>query len=112
MWSSFIINYGILSKNYKKQLIKQIVDSGNTTEYEILHRDRTESDSKNLNEAIDQLSDSCSDMNVDKAEQRKQLSIPKQEQIDRKHFCNYFHNDQNIIMVLKYKTSKLSWSET
>ena len=34
------------SKNYRQQLIKQIIDFGNTTEYEILHSINMEFDSQ------------------------------------------------------------------
>ena len=47
-------------------------------------------------------SDSCSDMDVDNTEEQKEQSISKQEQIDRITFFYYSHNDQNIIMLLKY----------
>ena len=41
-------------------------------------------------------------MDVDNTEEQKEQSISKQEQIDRKIFSYYSHNDQNIIMLLKY----------
>ena len=41
-------------------------------------------------------------MDVDNTEEQKEQSIPKQEQIDRKTFVYYSHNDQNIIVLLKY----------
>ena len=41
-------------------------------------------------------------MDVDNTEEQKEQSISKQEQIDRKTFSYYSHNDQNIIMLLKY----------
>ena len=41
-------------------------------------------------------------MDVDNTEEQKEQSISKQEQIDRKTFVYYSHNDQNIIMLLKY----------
>ena len=47
-------------------------------------------------------SNSCSDMDADNTEEHKEQSICKQEQIDRKTFSYYSHNDQNIIMLLKY----------
>ena len=33
------------SKNYRQKLIENVVDFGNTSEYEILHNDNTGSDS-------------------------------------------------------------------
>ena len=96
-----IFNNGIF-KNYKQQLIQQIVDFGNTTEYEILHNDNMESDSQSSNEDNFSSNDSCSDMDVENTEEHKEQSISKQEQIDRKIFSYYSHNDQNIIMFLKY----------
>ena len=47
-------------------------------------------------------SNSCLDMDADNTEEHKEQSICKQEQIDRKTFSYYSHNDQNIIMLLKY----------
>ena len=41
-------------------------------------------------------------MDVDNAEEHKEQSNSKQEQIDRKTFSYYSHNDQNIIMLLIY----------
>ena len=70
------------SKNYSQQLIEKIVDSGNTTEYEILYNDNMESDSQGSNEDNCSSSDSCSDMDVDNTEEQKEQSISKQEQID------------------------------
>ena len=61
-----------------------------------------ESDSQSSNEDNCSSSDSCSDMDVDNTEEQKEQSISKQEQIDRKKFYYYTHNDQNIIMFLKY----------
>ena len=61
-----------------------------------------ESDSQSSNEDNCSSSDSCSDIDVDNTEEQKEQSIPKQEQIDRKTFSYYSHNDQNIIMLLKY----------
>ena len=90
------------SKNYRQQLIEKIVDFGNTTEYEILHNDNMESDSQSSNEDNCSSSDSCSDMDVDNTEEQKEQRISKQEQIGRKTFSYYSHNDQNIIMLLKY----------
>ena len=90
------------SKNYRQQLIEKIVDFGNTTEYEILHNDNIESDSQSSNEDNCSSNDSCSDMDVDNTEEQKEQSISKLEQIDRKAFYYYSHNDQNIIMLLKY----------
>ena len=90
------------SKNYRQQHIDKIVDFGNTTEYEILHNDNMESDSQSSNEDSCSPIDSCSDMDVDNTEEHKEQSISKQEQIDRKTFSYYYHNDQNIIMFLKY----------
>ena len=87
-------------KNYRQQLIEQIVDFGNTTEYEILRYDNMESDSQSSNKNFSS-NDFCSDMNVDNTEELKEQSISKQEQIDRKIFSYYSHNDQNIIMLLK-----------
>ena len=90
------------SQNYRQQLIEKIVDFGNTTEYEILHNDNMESDYQSSNEDNCSSSDSCSDMDVDNTEEQKEQNISKQEQIDRKTFVYYSHNDQNIIMLLKY----------
>ena len=90
------------SKNYRQQLIEKIFDFENTTEYEILYNDNMESDSQSSNEDNCSSSDSCSDMDVDNTEEHKEQSISKQEQIDRKTFVYYSHNDQNIIMLLKY----------
>ena len=42
-------------------------------------------------------------MDVDNAEEQKDLSICMQEQYTGEHFYNYSHNDQNIIILLKYK---------
>ena len=61
-----------------------------------------ESDSQSSNEDNFSSSDSCSDMDVDNTEEQNEQSISKQEQIDRKTFFYYSHNDQNIIMLLKY----------
>ena len=47
-------------------------------------------------------SDSYSDMDVDNTDKHKEQSISMQEQINRKTFLYYYHNDQNIIMLLKY----------
>ena len=41
-------------------------------------------------------------MDVDNTEEQKEQSISKQEQIDSKTLFYYSHNDQNIIMLLKY----------
>ena len=61
-----------------------------------------ESDSQSSNEVNCSSSDSCSDMDVDNTEEHKEQNISKQEQIDRKTFSYYSHNDQNIIMYHKY----------
>ena len=47
-------------------------------------------------------SDSSSDIDVDNAEEHKEQSISKHEQIDRKTFSYYSPNDHYIIMLLKY----------
>ena len=90
------------SKNYRQHLIDKIVDFGNTTEYEILHNDNMESDSQSSNDDNYSWSDSCSDMDVNNTEEHKEQSISKLEQIDRKTYSYYSHNDQNIKMLLKY----------
>ena len=61
--------------NHRQQLIKIIVDFGNTTEYEILPNDKMESDSQSSNEDKCSSSDLCFDMDVDNAEEQKGLSI-------------------------------------
>ena len=90
------------SKNYRQQLIDKIVDFGNTTEYEILHNDNIESDSQSSNEDNCSSNDSCSNMDVDNTEEHKEQIISKREQINRKTFVHHSHNDQNIIILLKY----------
>ena len=90
------------SKNYRQQLTEKIVDFGNTPDNEILHNDNMESDSQSSKEDNCSSSDSCSDMDVDNTEEHKELSISKQEHINRKIFSYYSHNDQNIMMLLKY----------
>ena len=64
------------SKNYRQQLIKKIVDFGNTTEYEILHNDNMESDSQSSNEDNCSSSDFCSDMDVDNTESIRNKAFP------------------------------------
>ena len=59
------------SKKYRQQLIEQIFDFGNSTDYEILLCDNMESNSQSSNEDNCSSSDSCSDMNVDNAEEHK-----------------------------------------
>ena len=61
-----------------------------------------ESHSQGSNEDNCSSSDSCSDIIIDNVAEHKELSISKREQIDRKTFFYYSHNDQNIIMFLKY----------
>ena len=61
-----------------------------------------ESDSQSSNKDNCSSSDSCSDIDVGNTEEHKEHGISKQEQIDRKTFYYYSHNDQNIIMLLKY----------
>ena len=61
------------SKNYKLQLIVQIVNFGDITKYEILHCDNMESDSQISNEDNCSSSDSCSDMDIDNAKEHKEL---------------------------------------
>ena len=57
------------SKNYRQQLIRRIVDFGNTTEYKILHCDKMEFNSLSSNEDNCSSSDSYSDMDVNNAEE-------------------------------------------
>ena len=52
------------STNYRQQLIEQIVDFGNNTEYEMLHNDNVESDFQSSNEDYCSSSELCSDMDV------------------------------------------------
>ena len=72
-------------KNCKQQLNEQIVDFGNTTEYEILHNDNMKSDSQSSNEDNCSSSDSCSVMDVESTKEHNEHSISKQEQIDIKN---------------------------
>ena len=88
MWFNFILIMEY-SKNYRQHLIYQIVDFGNTTEYEILHSDYIESYSQSSDK--DNCShEFCSDMDVGNAEKHKELSISKQEQINRKTILQLF----------------------
>ena len=95
-----IIEY---SKIYRQQLIEKNFWFGNTTKYDILHNDNIESDSQSQMKTTNcSSSDSYFDMEVDNTDKHKEQSISKQEQIDRKTFSYYSHNDQNIIMLHKY----------
>ena len=73
MWSSFIFNNGVL---YRQQLIEQIVDFG-TSRIRDLYSYYVESDSKCKDEDNCLLSDSCSELDVDNAEEHKEQSISK-----------------------------------
>ena len=77
-------------KNYRQQLIEQIVDFGNTTEYEILYSDNMESDSEISNEDNFSSSDSCSNIVVDNAEEHKELRISKKQPTNMKAFLQLF----------------------
>ena len=67
---SALLNNRIFKK-YRQQLIEQIVDFGNTTDYEILLCDNMESNSQSSNEDNCSSSDSYSDMDVDNVEEHK-----------------------------------------
>ena len=60
------------SKNYRQQLIEKIVAFGNSTEYEILNNDNMKSDFQSSNKNNCLSSDSCSNMDVDNAEEHKE----------------------------------------
>ena len=109
MWSSIIFKNWILYK-YRQQLIEQIVDFRNTTEYEILHNNNMEFYFLSSNEDNCSPSDSYSNMNVGNVEEHKKISIYKQKQINENLLVfSQWSKYCNAPQI--YKTIKPLWSE-
>ena len=95
----------------REMLLEEIVDYGNTIDYEIESNLSSLNFSDNSSNSLSSANNSDSDMNLD-GKVVKPIKISNQEEKDRRRFVEMFNNWSKYTNPNQiYKSRKLSWSE-